>query len=172
MLFGLLGVYIINLRHFSQQLTNPFWINLVAFLNLGACSLNLATITTRFVYPQFSLEGKRLWIIGMAPLGLVRVVKAKYVTASIASLIVTIGLIWLSCQMLQMGIGRTIFFTAAIAVMTFTLNGLAMGLGVLYPNLREENPSKIVSGFGGTFCLVLSFLYILASVVLLAFGAP
>jgi ABC-2 type transport system permease protein len=172
MLFGLLGVYIINLRHFSQQLTNPFWINLVAFLNLGACSLNLATITTRFVYPQFSLEGKRLWIIGMAPLGLVRVVKAKYATASIASLIVTIGLIWLSCQMLQMGVGRTIFFTAAIAVMTFTLNGLAMGLGVLYPNLREENPSKIVSGFGGTFCLVLSFLYILASVVLLAFGAP
>jgi ABC-2 type transport system permease protein len=172
MLFGLLGVYIINLRHFSQQLTNEFWIHLVAFLNLGACSLNLATITTRFVYPQFSLEGKRLWIIGMAPPGLVRVVKTKYATASIASLFVTIGLIWLSCHMLTMDLGRTIFFTAAIAVMTFTLNGLAMGLGVLYPNLREENPSKIVSGFGGTFCLVLSFLYILASVVLLAFGAP
>src|SRR5207244_2339385 len=81
-LFGLLGVYIVNLRHFSQQLTNSFWVNLVAFLNLGACSLNLATITTRFVYPQFSLEGKRLWIIGMAPLGLVRVVKAKYASAS------------------------------------------------------------------------------------------
>jgi ABC-2 type transport system permease protein len=172
MLFGLLGVYIINLRHFSQQLTNAFWINLVAFLNLGACSLNLATITTRFVYPQFSLEGKRLWIVGMTPLGLARVVKTKYVTASVASLLMTLGLIWLSCHMLEMDAGRTVFFTAAIAVMTFTLNGLAMGLGVLYPNLREDNPSKIVSGFGGTFCLVLSFLYILASVVLLAFGAP
>ncbi len=172
MLFGLLGVYIINLRHFSQQLTNMFWINLVAFLNLGACSLNLATITTRFVYPQFSLEGKRLWIIGMAPLGLVRVVKAKYATATAASLVVTLGLIWLSCHMLQMDASRTVFFTVAVAVMTFTLNGLAIGLGVLYPNLREENPGKIVSGFGGTFCLVLSFLYILASVVLLALGAP
>jgi ABC-2 type transport system permease protein len=43
---------------------------------------------------------------------------------------------------------------------------------VLYPNLREDNPGKIVSGFGGTFCLVLSFLYILASVLLLGFGAP
>jgi hypothetical protein len=29
-----------------------------------------------------------------------------------------------------------------------------------------------VSGFGGTFCLVLSFLYILASVILLAFATP
>lgn len=172
MLFGLLGVYILNLRHFSQQLTNPFWINLVAFLNLGACSLNLATITTRFVYPQFSLEGKRLWIVGMAPLGLVRVVKTKYAMATAASLVVTLGLIWLSCHMLEMNTPHTIFFTGAVAVMAFTLNGLAVGLGVLYPNLREENPSKIVSGFGGTFCLVLSFLYILASVVLLAIGAP
>jgi ABC-2 type transport system permease protein len=172
MLFGLLGVYIINLRHFSQQLTSPFWINLVAFLNLGACSLNLATITTRFVYPQFSLEGKRLWIVGMAPLGLVRVVKTKFATASATTLLVTFGLIWLSCHMLDMDLSRTMFFTVAVVVMTFTLNGLAIGLGVLYPNLKEENPGKIVSGFGGTFCLVLSFLYILASVVLLAFGAP
>lgn len=172
MLFGLLGVYIVNLRHFSEQLTNPFWINLVAFLNLGACSLNLATITTRFVYPQFSLEGKRLWIVGMAPLGLVRVVKAKYATATAASLLLTFGLIWLSCYMLRMDQHRTVFFIGAVTVMTFTLNGLAVGLGVLYPNLREDNPGKIVSGFGGTFCLVLSFLYILASVVLLAFGAP
>jgi ABC-2 type transport system permease protein len=172
MLFGLLGVYIINLRHFSEQLTNTFWINLVAFLNLGACSLNLATITTRFVYPQFSLEGKRLWIVGMAPMGLMRVVKAKFATATAASLIITFGLIWLSCHMLGMDRNRTVFFTGAVTVMTFTLNGLAVGLGVLYPNLREENPGKIVSGFGGTFCLVLSFLYILASVILLAFGAP
>ena len=33
-------------------------------------ALNLATLTTRFVYPQFSLEGKRLWIVGLSPLGL------------------------------------------------------------------------------------------------------
>jgi len=59
-LFGLLAVYIINLRHFSHQLNNSFWIDLISYLNLGACSLNLATLTTRFVYPQFSLEGKRI----------------------------------------------------------------------------------------------------------------
>src|SRR5205085_1560143 len=137
-LFGLLGAYIINLRHFSQQLTNPFWINLVAYLNLGACSLNLATLTTRFVYPQFSLEGKRLWIVGMAPLGLVRVIKTKYILAVSTSLVLTLGLIWLSCRMLKMGSDRTLYFVLAISVMTFTLNGLAVGLGALYPNFRED----------------------------------
>ena len=171
-LFGLLGVYIINLRHFSHQLTNPFWVNLVSFLNLGACSLNLATLTTRFVYPQFSLEGKRLWIVGMAPLGLSRLVRAKLGLASGASLIVTLGMVGLSCFMLRMPWDRTLYFAVAITVMTFTLNALAVGLGVLYPNFKEDNPSKIVSGFGGTFCLVLSFLYILGSIVLLAAGSP
>jgi ABC-2 type transport system permease protein len=171
-LFGLLGVYIFNLRHFSQQLSNPFWIHLVAYLNLGACSLNLATLTTRFVYPQFSLEGKRIWIVGLAPLGMVRIVLTKYWLSTSTSLVVTVGLITLSCYMLKMSIDRTFLFTIAVGVMTLTLNGLAVGLGVLYPNFKEENPSKIVSGFGGTFCLVLSFLYILGSVVLLAFASP
>jgi ABC-2 type transport system permease protein len=172
MLFGLLGVYIFNLRHFSQQLSNPFWIHLVSYLNLGACSLNLATLTTRFVYPQFSLEGKRLWIVGMAPLGMMRVVKVKYWLAAITSLVVTLGLMLLSCHMLDMPARRVLHFSMAVTVMTLTLTGLAVGLGALYPNFKEDNPSKIVSGFGGTFCLVLSFLYILASVILLAFTTP
>ena len=172
MLFGLLGVYILNLRHFSSQLNNPFWIHLVSYLNLGACSLNLATLTTRFVYPQFSLEGKRLWIVGMAPLGLVRVVRAKYWLGCCTSLVITVGLVSLSSFMLNMPPMRIAFFAVVVAVMTMTMNGLAMGLGTLYPNFKEDNPSKIVSGFGGTFCLVLSFLYIVFSVVILALGSP
>src|SRR6266700_7915794 len=172
MLFGLLGAYIFNLRQFSQQLSNPFWAHLVSHLNLGACSLNLATLTTRFVYPQFSLEGKRLWIVGLAPLGLVRVIKTKYWLASSASLAVTVGLIWLSCHMLKLPLERMAYYILAVTIMTFTLNGLAVGLGALYPNFKEDNPGKIVSGFGGTFCLVLSFLYIVAAVALLAVGSP
>ena len=172
MLFGLLGAYILNLRHFSLQLDHPFWVHLVSHLNLLACSLNLATLTTRFVYPQFSLEGKRLWIIGMAPLGMARVVKTKFGLALGAALVVTVGLILLSCHMLNMPWGRTIYFAMAIAAMSWTLTGLAVGLGILYPNFKEDNPGKIVSGFGGTFCLVLSFLYILVAIGLLAFGTP
>lgn len=172
MLFGLLGVYIINLRHFTQQITHPFWIDLISYLNLGACALNLATITTRFVYPQFSLEGKRVWIVGLAPLGLAGVLKTKFALAVSTALALTLGLICLSCRMLELSAARTGYFAAAIAVMAFTLTALAVGLGALYPNFKEENPGKIVSGFGGTFCLVLSFVYILGSVALLAWGSP
>ncbi len=170
MLFGLLGVYIINLRNFTHQLSSEFWINLIAFLNLGVCALNLASVTTRFVFPQFSLEGRRLWIVGMAPMGLARVVKTKFWLASTMSFIVTSGLIMLSCYLLKMTWDRVTFFGAVVTLMAFALNGLAVGLGVLYPNLKEANPNKIVSGFGGTLCFVLSSVYILASVLLLGFG--
>jgi ABC-2 type transport system permease protein len=171
-LFGLLGVYILNLRHFTQQLTVPFWMQLVAGLNLGACTLNLATLTTRFVYPQFSLEGRRLWVIGMAPMGLRRALRAKFWLALWFSLLVTLGLLVLSCSLIQMPWERVAYFAVVVIIMAFTLNGLAIGLGALYPNLREDNPGKIVSGFGGTLCLVLSFLYVLATVILTSYGAP
>ena len=170
MFFGLLGAYIINLRNFTHQLTSPFWINAVAFLNLGACAFNLASVTTRFVFPQFSLEGRRLWIIGLAPMGLPRVVKTKYWLASVASLFVTLGLVTLSCYLLKMPWSDVAFFGAVVTVMTFALNGLATGLGVLYPNIKETNPNKIVSGFGGTLCFVLSSIYIIASLTLLVIG--
>ena len=170
MFFGLLGAYIINLRNFTHQLTSPFWINAVAFLNLGACAFNLASVTTRFVFPQFSLEGRRLWIIGLAPMGLPRVVKTKYWLASLASLCVTLGLVTLSCYLLNMPWTDVAFFGAVVTVMTFALNGLATGLGVLYPNLKETNPNKIVSGFGGTLCFVLSSIYIIAALTLLVIG--
>jgi ABC-2 type transport system permease protein len=170
MFFGLLGAYIINLRNFTHQLTSPFWISAVAFLNLGACAFNLASVTTRFVFPQFSLEGQRLWIIGMAPMGIGRVVKTKFCLASVLSLFVTLGLVTLSCYLLKMAWSDIMFFGAVVIMMTFSLNGLAVGLGILYPNLKEQNPNKIVSGFGGTLCFVLSSVYILASLALLVTG--
>jgi ABC-2 type transport system permease protein len=170
MFFGLLGAYIINLRNFTHQLTSPFWINAVAFLNLGACAFNLASVTTRFVFPQFSLEGRRLWIIGLAPMGLVSVVKTKFWLASSLSLFVTLGLVTLSCYLLNMSWSDVAFFGAVVTVMTFSLNGLAVGLGVLFPNVKETNPNKIVSGFGGTLCFVLSSVYIIASLTLLIIG--
>ncbi len=170
MFFGLLAVYIINLRNFTHQLSSPFWINTVAFLNLGACAFNLASVTTRFVFPQFSLEGRRMWIVGLAPMGVKRVVMTKFWLASTMSLIITLGLVVLSCCLLNMTWDRVLFFGAVVTVMSFTLNGLAVGLGVLYPNLKESNPNKIVSGFGGTLCFVLSSVYILASLALLVIG--
>ena len=48
------------------------------------------------------------------------------------------------------------------------LSGIAVGLGARLPNFREQSPSRIAAGFGGTLTLVISTLYILAVVSLTA----
>ncbi|HQW30288.1 MAG TPA: hypothetical protein PK529_13930, partial [Verrucomicrobiales bacterium] len=69
----------------------------------------------------------------------------------------------------QLGFHDSAFFAVSIALLAIGLNGLAVGLGVIFPNLQESNAAKIVSGFGGTLCLVGSFIYILAFILLLAY---
>jgi ABC-2 type transport system permease protein len=159
--FGLLAIYIANLRNVAADFTTPLWAVIISFLNLGASALTLSTLTTRFVFPQFSLEGRRLWILGMAPVGLVRVVKQKFFFSAVSAGTITLGLIVASSLMLNLAPSRVLLFAATIIIMSASLSAIAVGLGTLFPNLREDNPSKIVSGVGGTLCLVLSFIYIL-----------
>jgi ABC-2 type transport system permease protein len=176
--FGLLGLYITNLRHVTNDTQNEYWSVFIAFLNLGASSMTLGTLTTRFVYPQFSLEGKRLWIVGMVPYGLRRVLLQKFWLSSLCSMLITVSLTLVSCTMLRVPAWMTLLFSATVVLMSFSLCGIAVGIGALFPNLgtgstanrRDDNPAKIVSGFGGTFCFVLSLAYI--SVVIAAEAIP
>jgi len=166
--FGLLCIYVLNLRNVAADYQNPYWEALVSHLNLAASTLTLSTLTTRFVFPQFSLEGRRLWIIGLSPIGMRRVLLQKFAFSCMGAMLVTVSLMTASSIMLRLPWGRVVFFDMAIALPAAALCSLAVGLGALFPNLNEDNPSKIVSGFGGTLCLVISFIYIVVYVALIA----
>ncbi len=166
--FGLLCIYVLNLRNVAFDFKNPFWEIMVSYLNLAASALTLSTLTTRFVFPQFSLEGRRLWIIGLAPFGLEKVLLQKFWMSCLTASSVTTVLMIASSLMLHLGGKEVVFFALAIGLMSAALSGLAVGLGALFPNFKEDNPSKIVSGFGGTLCLVVSFIYITLFVALAA----
>lgn len=165
--FGLLCIYVLNLRNVAYDFGSEFWGTVISYLNLGACALTLSTLTTRFVFPQFSLEGRRLWVIGLAPVGLPRILMQKFWTSTIGAALVTVSLMVASSVTLRLEVQQVVFFGISIALMSATLSGLAVGLGALFPNLKEDNPSKIVSGFGGTLCLVASFIYITLFIALL-----
>jgi ABC-2 type transport system permease protein len=166
--FGLLSLYVLNLRSVAYDWSNEYWASFVCFLNLGASSMTLATLTTRFVFPQFSLEGKRLWIVGMVPNGLKRVLLEKFWLSSVCSAAITLCLMLTSSWMLHIPGWLTLLFASTVIVMSFALCGIAVGIGTLFPNFssgstanrRDDNPARIVSGFGGTFCFLLSLVYI------------
>ncbi len=166
--FGLLGLYVLNLRSVAYDSSNEhYWATFVCFLNLCASSMTLATLTTRFVFPQFSLEGKRLWIVGMVPNGLKRVLLEKFWLSSVCTATITLCLMLGSSWMLRIPGWLTLLFASTVVVMSFALCGIAVGIGTLFPNFssggasrRDDNPARIVSGFGGTFCFLLSLVYL------------
>ncbi len=166
--FGLLCIYVANLRNVAFEFKKPYWETLISYLNLAASALTLSTLTTRFVYPMFSLEGRRVWILGLSPVGLKRVVLQKFWMSFLVSSFITVSLMVASALMLKLPWWRVIYFAGSIGLMSAALSSLAVGLGALFPNFREENPSKIVSSFGGTLCLVMSFIYNASVVSLLA----
>jgi len=163
--FGLLIVYVSNLYNYEKYI-GPQWQTRIAFLNLAAAALVLSVLTTRFVFPLFSLEGKRFWIIGLAPLKRNRILIQKFVLSIATTLVFTEALTIISSVALNLGRTVMLVCCATMLLMNFSMAGLAVGLGAMYPNFKDDNPARIVSGLGGTLNFILSMLYV-AVVVLL-----
>jgi len=170
--FGLLFLYyFFGIRRFAYDTYHAAWVHLISFLNVYVVGLLLSTFTTRFIFPMVSLEGRRFWILGLLPVRRETILWSKFVFAVGGSILPCSALILLSDLML--GVQRPILFSHQLTcvVLCFGLAGIAVGLGAKMPSLREESPSRIAAGFGGTLNLVLSTLYIVAVVLMTAVPA-
>ncbi|MBS3763929.1 MAG: hypothetical protein KGZ25_11580, partial [Planctomycetes bacterium] len=127
-------------------------------------------LTSRFVFPQLSLEGRRIWIVGLIPMERRIVLWGKFLFATVGSLLLSGGLILLSDLMLGLEGWIVTVHLFVLVCACCGLNGLAVGLGAVYPNLRSDNPSEIVSSFGGTLNLICSIVFVLG--VLLTVAIP
>ncbi len=161
----MLAFYFLNIRRLGYQNQSPHWRYLLSFLNLAVTALLLSTFTTRFIFPLLSLEGRNLWILGLLPLKRASILWGKFAFAAGISLVATEALVTLSDLMLEIAPSMLLLHIGVVAVLCFGLSGISVGLGARLPNLREEDPSKIAAGFGGTLNLLVSLLFI-GSVVL------
>ncbi|MFM7108749.1 MAG: putative ABC transporter permease subunit, partial [Planctomycetaceae bacterium] len=163
--FGLLALYFLNLRAFHY---NAAYASMVGFLNVAVVGLILSTFTTRFVYPMISLEGRRFWILGLLPVHRDQIVWSKFLFALVGGVVPCTLLVLLSDSMLGLGWRMILQHEFCCVVLCAGLSGIAVGLGARMPDLREQSPAKISSGFGGTLCLVISSLFIMLVVLFAA----
>ncbi|WP_165245384.1 putative ABC transporter permease subunit [Paludisphaera soli] len=166
--FGLLAFYFLNIPRLGYGAQSPYWRNLVSFLNLSVTALILSTFTSRFIFPLLSLEGRNFWTLGLLPLRRDQILWGKFAFSAGISLISTEFLVVLSDLMLQMNPWMIVLHVGMIAVLCLGLSGISVGLGARLPNLRESDPSKIAAGFGGTFNLLVSLVFIFTIVTALA----
>ena len=168
--FGILAVYFTNLQGQYYQ-SFPFkWKMFIAFLNFIATNLVLASLVVRFVFPVISLEGRRMWVLNLAPITRWRLLFSKFLGISVFALLINVGLITISNVMLR--ISREFVKVSSIgsAISSVTLVGVIIALGAWFPNFKEDNPSRIIAGIGGTFALIISLMYV--GLLALTLGFP
>ncbi|NLW49342.1 MAG: hypothetical protein GXY85_00675 [Candidatus Brocadiaceae bacterium] len=158
--FGLLGLYAFNMPRFGLQDAAPLWHSLSSNLNLAATCLTLATLTSRFVFPQLSLEGRRIWITGLLPLPRTTVLWGKFFFAAAGTFVISAGLVAVGDTSIGLPAWTVAVHVLTVACVCCGLNGLAVGLGALYPRPGTDNPSRIVSSFGGTLNLMCSISFL------------
>lgn len=166
--FGLLGFYFVNIPRLGYGAQSPYWRNLVSFLNLSVTALILSTFTSRFIFPLLSLEGRNFWVLGLLPVKREQILWGKFAFSAGISLIATVSLVILSDLMLNMSPWMIVLHIGMIAVLCLGLSGISVGLGARLPNLRESDPSKIAAGFGGTFNLLVSLVFLFTIVTAMA----
>ena len=158
--FGMLMLYVANMRPGTHGFSTAFWQGWITLLNTVAGLLVLATLTTRFVFPLVSLEGRRFWMLSQAPLPRRRLVFQKFGLSVVFSTAITGGLVTLTGWRLGLSPLPFAFSILTVVAASLALSGLAVGLGSLYPNFSEESPARIVSGLGGTLTFILSAVYV------------
>lgn len=169
--FGLLLLYFANVDRFRQHKSDInvlTWVNIVSFLNLAVVGLILSTFTTRFIYPLISLEGRRFWILSRLPVERDTILWGKFLFAACGSWLPCAALVGISDVMLDVSFMVVAVHQLICLLLCMGLAGMAVGFGAMMPNFREQSPSKIAAGFGGTLNLVLSALYIMAVVLMTA----
>ena len=168
---GLLLMYVANLRRFDYGSQLDLWIVVVGYMNIAVIALIYSTFATRFILPLISLEGRSFWVIGSSPAARYQVIWSKFLLAIFMSAPTCVLLVLASDYAMKM-FGRNPLIVVShiltMASLCFGLSGLAVGYGARFPNLRENNPSRIAAGIGGTLNLVASTIYILFVTALVA----
>ena len=166
--FGLLALYFLSIRRIGYDTQKPYWRNLISFLNIGVTALILSTFTSRFIFPLLSLEGRNFWILGLLPLSRSSILWGKFAFSTGISLVSTELLVILGDLMLRMPPTMLFLHMGMVLILCLGLSGISVGLGARLPNLKEDDPSRIAAGFGGTLNLLVSLVFIFLIVSALA----
>ncbi|MCC6545837.1 hypothetical protein IT570_01620 [Candidatus Sumerlaeota bacterium] len=174
-LFGLMVIYVTNLgwstrygNTIGRVIEDTNWRLILSFFNLAATCFILSILTTRFVYPMLSLEGRGFWTVGLAPIPRTRIVWQKFALCLLLCICVSVPLTILSDVILQVP-GRFLWISlASVIVMSTGLTSMSVGIGAILPDFKEDNPARIANGIGGTLNVLLSLIYIAISVASIA----
>jgi ABC-2 type transport system permease protein len=173
LLLALALVYLYNFRVLDLDRI-PYMSGLVrnayAFVNLAMAAFVLSAVAVRFVFPAVSAEGPAFWIVRTSPLPMRGFLWGKFWTGLLPILVLAELLTIVSNELLGVAPFLKVLSALAIAFMSFTLTGMAAGLGARYPRFNAENLTQVAGSYGGVAFMVLAVLFILSEILLLGYA--
>jgi len=172
-LIAFLIIYLLNLIYVSSRFNfdAPYWKTLVLFLNFSFTGFILATLSVRFVFPLVSLEGRGYWAVKSAPVTTRLLFLEKFALAFIVFMGLCELIVSISSHVLHVRGSMMLLMTTGTFLMGATLTGLAIGMGAVFPDFKEESPMRIASTPGGVLTVVISLVYVGAMVAMMAWPA-
>jgi len=168
---SLLVIYLGGLRTYPLLFTFSVWKVAIAFLNFAFAGYILATLSVRFVFPVVSLEGPMMWLMRSAPVSAKRLLMEKSTLNLAVALVLTETLSLLSNNILKTLPQMRLLSHFSLGLMCLAITSLVLGLGAIFPDFKERNPSRIASGLGGLLAALAGLGYVGLSVVVLAWPA-
>ncbi|NOY68384.1 MAG: hypothetical protein GXP53_02670 [Deltaproteobacteria bacterium] len=166
---ALIFIYVYNFKVLPLErapINTVYLQNLLSFLNMGLATFVLTAVAGRFAYPAVSAEGEAFWLVRSAPVSIRTFLWIKFFIYLFPLLVLTEVLIVMTNIMLKvtpamMGISTiTVFFMVPAVV------GMAIGLGATYPDFNAENPTQVITSFGGLIFMMASAAYIICIIML------
>ncbi len=172
-LIAFLIIYLMNLIYVSSRFNfeAPYWKTMVLFLNFSFTGFILATLSVRFVFPLVSLEGRGYWVVRSAPVTTKLLFLEKFTLAFIVFMGLCELIVYISGHVLHVRGGMMILMTTGTFLMGATLTGVAIGMGAIFPDFKEESPMRIASSPGGVLTVIVSLVYVGIMVSFMAWPA-
>jgi hypothetical protein len=123
-------------------------------------------MSVRFVFPQWSLEGRNFWILKLTPISLKKIFREKFILSFGVLFVISESLIFVSNYMLKV---EDIFFNLTLFIFfisTLTMVSISLGLGAYFADFKQEYYLKAVESLGGFIALVVNFGYAFLTVFL------
>jgi len=143
--------------------------NTVAFLNIGLAGFVLSSLGVRFLFPAVSSEGRAFWILKASPVGLRKVLWVKFAFYFVPMLLLGLFLVIATNRLLGLGAAISVISTVTVTCLTLGITTLSIGMGVIYADLKQADPNRAFTSFGGLVTMIYSGLAVAAVVLLEAF---
>ncbi len=154
--------YIISIRRTPIYFTHPLWHIFIGIGNFIFLGYLFATLSIRFLFPTYSLEGKGVKILKISPIKGSFYISSKIFIWLLIFVILTYLTYNFTINSLDLKIPNIFkkYFNLVLLIESISVSIISISIGIIYPSLNETNPSKIASSTGAFFAAVITILYI------------